>query len=427
VLRSASPLVAMLVLAAFVPVAGRTAVEWVPVAGHWALRRALGQDVYGIRPLHPRPAGTLALPGDAAALRVHVDETTGAAMVHDPHRQTLTATAVVSHPAFVLLGPGEQERRVTGWGRVFAVLAATEQIATVQVLEATIPDTGREVLAHWRDHGRNTDQWAARCYADLVAQAAPASSRHRTTISISLDLRRAARTIRQHGRGMAAAAAVLRHDMQTLATALRSAELKVGWWLGPEQLAHVIRGAYDPSAVADRAELASAGPVGVREHWDHFVADDAAHTAVLWVSEWPRSEVPPSFLHPLILKSGIHKSFSLIARPVPAREAMRAIRRQKVDYLTDAEQKSRIGQLQDYSDAQEYQDLLQRERELVAGHTDLLFAGFLAITATSKDSLDAAVADVQRAAIQAGCETRRLVGQQAQAFTAAALPLGRGL
>src|SRR5207247_215042 len=198
----ASPLVAMLVLAAFVPVAGRTAVEWVPVAGHWALRRALGQDVFGMRPLHPRPAGTLALPGDAAALRVHVDETTGAAMVHDPHRQTLTATAVISHPAFVLLGPGEQERRFTGWGRVFAVLAATEQIATVQVLEATIPDTGREVLAHWRDHGRNTDQWAARCYGDLVAQAAPASSRHRTTISISLDLRRAARTIRQHGRGM---------------------------------------------------------------------------------------------------------------------------------------------------------------------------------------------------------------------------------
>src|ERR671931_1077185 len=44
----ASPLVVMLVLSAFVPVAGRAAVEWVPVAGHWALRRALGQDVYGI-------------------------------------------------------------------------------------------------------------------------------------------------------------------------------------------------------------------------------------------------------------------------------------------------------------------------------------------------------------------------------------------
>ena len=34
-------------------------------------------------------------------------------------------------------------------------------------------------------------------------------------------------------------------------------------------------------------------------------------------------------------------------------------------------------------------------------------------------------AAVEQAAIQASCETRRLVGQQAQAFTAAALPLCR--
>ena len=40
-------------------------------------------------------------------------------------------------------------------------------------------------------------------------------------------------------------------------------------------------------------------------------------------------------------------------------------------------------------------------------------------------ALDAAVAAVEQAAIQASCETRRLVGQQAAAFTAAALPLTR--
>ena len=39
--------------------------------------------------------------------------------------------------------------------------------------------------------------------------------------------------------------------------------------------------------------------------------------------------------------------------------------------------------------------------------------------------MDAAVAAVEQAAIQASCETRRLVGQQAAAFTAAALPLTR--
>lgn len=429
-----SPLVLSLVGSAFVPVAGRTAVEWVPVAGHWVWRVARHQNVYGVRPLRPRPAGTLALPGDAASLRVHCDEPTGAAMVHDPHRRTLTATAVLEHHSFVLLAAGEQDRRVSSWGRVLAVLAATEQIATAQVLEATIPDTGSEVAGYWREHGLHRDVWTDRNYADLITAAAPASSRHRTTISITLDLRAASRAIRHQGRGVAGAAAVLRQDMQTLAVALRAADVKISSWLGPDQLAAVIRCAYDPTVAASQrtvdggvARLATAGPVGVHEHWDHFVADDHANTAVLWISEWPRSDVPPGFLHPLILKAGIHKSFSLIAHPVPSREAVRSIRRQKVDYLTDAQQKARIGQIQDLSDSQEYEDLLQREHELVAGHTDLLFAGFLAVTATTKDDLDAAVAEVQRAAIQCGCETRRLVGQQSQSFTAAALPLGRGL
>ena len=420
-----SPVYLLLVAAAFIVIDGRVAIEWLPVSGHWALRRLLRQNVYGVRPLRPRPAGTMSLPGDAASLRLVYDESSGAAMVHDPHRRTLTATAVLSHHSFILLGQAEQDRRVTSWGRVLSVLAGTGQIAAIQVIEATIPDTGGEVAKFWDEHGRHGQSWVNQAYQRLIDQAAPASSRHRTTVSISLDLNKATRAIKRQGRGMAGAAAVLRQDMHTLSVALRAADLHVVSWLAPNQLASLIRSAYDPEAEPGGSTIA--GPVGLVEHWDHFVADDNAHTSVLWISEWPRSEVQTNFLHPLILKAGIHKSFSLVAYPVPGREAIRSIRRQKVDYITDADQKARMGQLQDFSDSQEYQDLLQRERELVAGHTDLLFAGFVAVTATTKDDLDAAVAEVQRAAIQCGCETRRLVGQQTQAFAASALPLGRGL
>jgi hypothetical protein len=49
----------------------------------------------------------------------------------------------------------------------------------------------------------------------------------------------------------------------------------------------------------------------------------------------------------------------------------------------------------------------------------------IAVTAPTESELDTAVAAIEQAAIQASCETRRLVGQQAQAFTAAALPLAR--
>jgi hypothetical protein len=426
------PLVAVLLASAFVPVAGRSAVEWLPVAGHWGLRRVLHQDVFGVRPCRPRPAGTLALPGDAAALRVHVDELTGAAMIHDPHRRTLTATCAVTHPSFVLLDGEDQTRRVTGWGRVLASMARTGHTAAVQVLEATAPDNGTAMLDWWTSHGHHDQSWAASTYDEFVATAAPTSARHRTTISVSLDLRKAARAITRAGRGLPGAAAVLRADMAAVETGLRSAELHPGRWLGEAELARVIRGAYDPAGAtasdgtATGARLATAGPVGIQEQWAWFESDRSA-SAVLWISEWPRSGAYPNFLHPLVLAPGVRKSLSLIAHPVPAAQARKDIRRQKVEYLTDADQKARIGQVADLSDAAEYQDILRREQELAIGHADLRFAGLIAVTGSDKDELDAAVAQIEQAAIQCECETRLLVGQQTQAFAAAALPLGRGL
>jgi hypothetical protein len=162
----------------------------------------------------------------------------------------------------------------------------------------------------------------------------------------------------------------------------------------------------------------------VREHWDH-VQHDSGFSSVLWISEWPRIEVGASFLHALIFEPGIRKSFSLVATPLTTAQALRDIRRQKVEYVTDAAQKAKIGQIADMSDAQEYSDVLDRERALIAGHADYRFSGFVAVTADSKEELDAAVSAMQRAIAQAGCESRVLVGQQARAFTAAALPLGR--
>ena len=112
-----SPLWAGAALLAVIPAGGRKAIEWVPILARWVSRTYLGQLVYRRRIIKPRPAGTLALPGDAAPLREWEDPETGAAMIHDPHAQTLTAILGVSHPAFVLLDPGEQQRRVSGWCR----------------------------------------------------------------------------------------------------------------------------------------------------------------------------------------------------------------------------------------------------------------------------------------------------------------------
>lgn len=68
--------------------------------------------------------------------------------------------------------------------------------------------------------------------------------------------------------------------------------------------------------------------------------------------------------------------------------------------------------------------MLQQEADLTTGHGILRTTGLIAVSAQNADELERA-ADIEQAAIQASCETRRLWGQSAQSFSAAALPLCR--
>jgi hypothetical protein len=111
--------------------------------------------------------------------------------------------------------------------------------------------------------------------------------------------------------------------------------------------------------------------------------------------------------------------------PLSAGSAGRHRRREKTEAVADSAQKARVGQLADLSDAQEYDDLLTRERSIIAGHTDIIFTGFVTVTAPTREALEAACATIGRAAGQAACEVRPLYGHQLQGFIAATLPLAR--
>lgn len=426
-----SPAWLTLAAIAWVPVSGRKLIEWAPIITRWLLRTRAKQTRYRRKIVKPRPAGTLALPGDLAALREWHDPETGAAMIHDPHAQTLTVVLRVQHPAFVLLDPAEQQRRVTGWGRVLAAACRSGRIARIQVMERTLPDSGSGLAEWWRQHGTDDGSWAATTYRELIERAGPAGERHQTTLSLALDMRAATRQIRSAGGGMAGAAAVLRQEMQSLQTALRSAELSVAGWLTPGDVALILRTAYDPAAgpALERhgdlgRDLATAGPVAVNEAWDRL-RSDSAHHAVLWISEWPRAQTFPGFLAPLVLTGGVLRSLSLHYLPVRADQAARDLRKKKTEMIADAAQRRKIGQVEDTQASAEFQDVLQQESELTAGHGILRVVGLVSVSAPTPGELDAAVAQIEQAAIQVSCETRRLVGQQAQAFTAAALPLCR--
>src|SRR5699024_7713994 len=174
----------------------------------------------------------------------------------------------------------------------------------------------------WASHGHHDDSWTATTYAELIERAGPAGERHATTLSLALDMRTAARQIRTASGGLRGAAAVLRQEMTTLVAALRAADLTPSEWLTPGEVAVILRrvdgltvaAALERHGVPGR-DLATAGPVAVTETGDQL-RSDAAHHAVLWMSEWPRSLVYPGFLAPIMLSTGVQRSFSLECTPI---------------------------------------------------------------------------------------------------------------
>jgi hypothetical protein len=164
----------------------------------------------------------------------------------------------------------------------------------------------------------------------------------------------------------------------------------------------------------------------VEERWGSLRADGALH-ATYWVSEWPRSEVHPTFLQPLLLGSARVRTVTVIAEPIPLSKALREIRRSKAEYAANSAQRARMGQIEAEVTRAELVDLERREAELVAGHGDLRYTGLITVSAPDPDARAEQCAAVETAAAQAMCDIRLLVGQQGQAHLAAMLPLARGV
>ncbi|MEU6814057.1 SCO6880 family protein [Streptomyces sp. NPDC046860] len=416
---------------------GRSLIDWAPITARYAQRRRTGQTLWLAQPLtRPRQDGVLHLPGTAASLTVVTpgDSATQAAAVHDPHQQTLTAVARVTSRAFALLDPATQNHNVSQWGRTLASIARTGHIASVQVLERTVPDSGDTLARHWARNGQPQTPVAGQIYSELVASAGPAAAPHETYLAISLDMKAAKRLINQAGGGLGGAFTVMEQTTASIAQAARNAGLTVTGWLTAREIAAVIRTAYDPKALAalqqwsetGRAEAdpAAAGPVVQFEEYDRLATDSARH-ATYWVENWPRTETGAHFLHGLMFTAGVRRSLSLTYAPQKLESALRDVQRTKSAIIADANERVRRGQVEREEDSAEYADIRARERQLIAGHADVALTGLVTITAETDALLDAACAQIETAAVTAGVDLRRLLYQQPPAFTLAALPLAR--
>jgi len=421
------------------PVQGRPLIDWVRPVLTYAHARVTGRRRYlgGRHALHRcRSVPRLDLPGLGQRLRVYEIHTPDGPLALLRMEDRWTLVVQVRGSNYVLADRAHQERRIAAWG---ALLSQSGQegsrIAALQWLERTVPDSGHDLQRWWTDHGDPNAAYAER-YADLIQGAGPAATRHEAFLAVSIDGHRLRRPIRQAGGGPEGTARVLRAELAWVKQALSRAEIDIVGDLGPADLARLVRTQYDPAATTTidhrighrTAALTpvAAGPMAAEVGWDHYRSDTGVH-AVYWIAEWPAVPVEAAWIYPLIALGGIRRTVSLTCEPIPPSRSLREIRGQRVAKRADDAQRRRLGQVETAQDDDEYDALERRERELVRGHTEYRYTGWITVTATSRDELEAACALIEQAAVRSALEVRRVYGEVDQAFLVGALPLTQGV
>jgi hypothetical protein len=459
---------------AFWPVLGRTGEQWLPLLARWLWSTSAG----GRRQSAPAPGSGHGMVVDRQGWRTAApDARTGirpttrrsgvfdgllligvpfgpepsapeVGVIVDRRSRMATAVLAVGGHSFALLGPTDQDARIAAWARVLSAMAREgSEVHRIQWIESCLPDDGSAVRLHCTRHTvLGPESPAGRSYQSLVAESSPVTRRHQVLLGLSIHTARSARSIRASGKGTAGTGAVLGREVLSLHQALDGAEISVDGVLGPGALARVIGQAWAPMRdtgegsgsgapwesrhtgnwCPDRPEAAPLWPwpMATEPEWDSVHTDGTWH-ATYWIAEWPRVDVTPDFLGPLLF-SPLRRSIALTMEPVSPSRAARQVAQARTADLADGELRRRGGFLVTARHTREKESVEDRDVELADGHAQYRFSGYVTVSADTRDELTRACAAVEQAAGQARIEIRLLYGEQDAAF-ACSLPLCRGL
>jgi len=437
--------------AVLLPFEGRTLEAWAPLGIRWALRSR--EQKRGFRSSAPsagfRQVGEGAevektsLPGELAGLRMlevpYGSDRVG--VIHDRAAGTYTAAIAVRAGAFGLLEGTEQERKLEGWGSVLASLTRDgSPVRRLQWIERTLPAQADEQAAYLqaeRDRTVPLDSGLVASYIELLESAAPATQEHEILLALQIDERQGARELRRMGGGEKAACELVLRGAENLAERLSIAEVTVFGLLRPRRYAETIRDAFDPFGRQGRARAALGdperagvdptlmGPLAEEASWSAYRTDSAWH-ATYWIASWPRSDVGPAFLTPLLMQTTALRTVSVCIEPVPHSVAIRRAEAARTAEVAEELQRERQGFMTTARIRRRQQAAAGREEELADGHAEMRFAGFVTVSAGSAEELERTATEVEHAAALARLELQRLYGEQDAGFTFS-LPLGRGL
>jgi hypothetical protein len=432
VVAAAGVLVAAAAIA-FWRVAGSTPAEWAPVLAEWGWRRLRGPRLNDA-PMRGRvavaPLEAAAAPALAGIQLLEAPAAPGEeplAVVRDGRLRSYAAVLRVRGRSFSLLEPAEKERRLAQWGGALSGVARERSpVVRLQWVERSVPGDSNALTRFVNDAAVGTDASIRASYAELIAGAGPVTQAHEALLVVAVRAARGSTAVRAFGGGIAGACGLLRRELRLIAGQLRSAEIAVDGALNGPDLARCLRAACDPTrAFAGATSPANAWPMAGADGWSSYRSDGAWHVTY-WVAEWPRLEVGPDFLAPLLLSSGGARTIAVTLGPVGTAQAVREVEAAHTAEVADERLRQRAGFLTTARRQRQAEGVLRREAELAEGHAAYRFSGYVTVTAADPEELDRSCAEVEQTAQQSYLELRRLYGRQAEAFTWT-LPLGRGL
>ncbi|MGD9753806.1 MAG: SCO6880 family protein [Acidimicrobiia bacterium] len=359
-----------------------------------------------------------------------------AGIVRDRVERTWSVVLRVSGREFALCEQSEQQRLLALWGDALGGFCAERgPVARFRWIEWAAPAGLDDQLQYLRRHqAAAEDSPAVGAYRRLLDNAGPMATRHEVLAVVTVSERK----LRRRRDGGPSAQETLLEEVRLLCSRLETAGLSVDMPLSPSELAAVLRTRLDPHASAlggtgkrSLAQLAglisvhNAGPLSMETHFSHSLVDRSVHAAYV-VAEWPRLEVPPNWMEPLLLHNGGIRTVVVHYEPVPHSRSQRQIDRDSVKLAADEEQRQRQGFRIGARHRRAQVEIADREAELVAGYPEFEFIGTVHMTAPDVESLERSCAEYEQVAAQVGIELRRLDGQHDLALPCM-LPIGRGI
>jgi hypothetical protein len=458
-------------LVAFMPLRRRALDQWLPVFASYWNRQLSGHQRWlsgahlrghlaepGRRPRPPRdqPPGLK----DVEILSAIADYLTGEVGIFRDGKRYIGVSSATGQ-SFALMDHEDQARLGNAWASIIGSYGVADSlIRRIGFVERAMPEdpgalrsyalekipelvgtrTQEEVEARLRELPELRANHI-RGYLEGVELTGPAARQHECFVSLELDTgsSRVAKQCKRIGRGdvQRGACEVLMRAVADLEERLATGlDLKVHGHLSSRQLAKVVRTHYYPAARRHLTRLEqngaesgvhpdNAGPRAFAEYLDHVKSDGACHTTY-HIAEFPRQDVPITFLVPLLLHTKAARTVAMVMEPIDPQKAGREIDASHFVRNMIRRGREHYGFEATFRQRSEDEKVEQVGEEHAAGHVNVRFSAYLTVSAESREDLDWATAEIETQVAQSLLEAERLWGQQGPAFTYT-LPLCRGL